>query len=204
VIDRIHWLGHAAFRITNGKVIYIDPYKINHDSPKADLILITHDHFDHFSKEDIIKIKKKETVFVAPPSVAKALDGDVRPVKRGQRIKVGDIDIQAVAAYNIGKDFHPRSSDNVGYVVTIEGTRIYHTGDTDVIPEMKEIKTDIALLPCGGTYTLTAQEAAKAVDIIKPKIAVPMHWGSVVGSRKDAEEFVRCCKNCEVRILEKE
>ena len=141
---------------------------------------------------------------MAPPSVAKALDGDVRPVKRGQRIKVGDIDIQAVAAYNIGKDFHPRSSDNVGYVVTIEGTRIYHTGDTDVIPEMKEIKTDIALLPCGGTYTLTAQEAAKAVDIIKPKIAVPMHWGSVVGSRKDAEEFVRCCKNCEVRILDKE
>lgn len=203
MIDKIHWLGHDSFKITNGLVIYIDPYKLKGEE-KADIILVTHDHFDHFSKEDIRQVAKKDTAYVAPPSVAKSLTGDVKPIRRGEKVTIKGITIEAVAAYNIGKDFHPKTSDNVGYILTVEGTRIYHAGDTDVIPEMKNIKTDIALLPCSGTYTMTAQEAANAAAIIKPKIAVPMHWGSIIGSRKDAEEFKRLCTfGGEVRILER-
>ncbi len=202
MIEKIHWLGHASFRISGGKMIYIDPYKIE-GGEKADIICITHDHFDHCSQEDIDKISKEGTSFVAPPSAAKKLRGDAVVIRRGESARVQGIDIEAVPAYNIGKEFHPKESDNVGFVLTVEGARIYHAGDTDVIPEMKEIKADIALLPCGGTYTMTAGEAARAADTIRPGIAVPMHWGTVVGSRADAEEFKNLCP-CEVRILEKE
>ena len=203
MIENIHWLGHASFKITGGKTIYIDPYQIS-GGEKADIILITHDHFDHLSQEDIEKVAQDDTVFVAPPSVAKQLSGEVKTVNRGEKITVAGIDIEAVASYNIDKDFHPQSSDNVGYVLTIDGTRVYHAGDTDVIEEMKDIRADIALFPVGGTYTMTAKEAAEACKTVGPKVAVPMHWGSVVGSKDDAEEFSRLCGDCEVRILEKE
>lgn len=204
MIEKLHWLGHASFRIDSDQVIYIDPYKIKAGAAPADLICVTHEHYDHLSPQDIRKIATPQTVFVAPASVAKALSGDVRVIRRGEKATVGKVAVEAVAAYNIGKDFHPRSSDNVGYIITVEGARIYHSGDTDVIPEMGTVKADIVLLPCGGTYTMTAKEAAGAVEVLHPKIVVPMHWGSVVGSRKDAEEFQRLCKGCEVRILDKE
>ncbi|MCK5581192.1 MAG: MBL fold metallo-hydrolase [Candidatus Omnitrophica bacterium] len=205
MFKKIHWLGHAAFRIDAEKVIYLDPFKIKDGAKKADLILITHGHSDHLSPEDIVKIATGQTKFIAPPSCAKKLSGNVTPITRGQKINVDGFEIQAVPAYNIGKNFHPESSDNVGYVLTVEGARVYHAGDTDVIPEMKEIDADIALLPCGGTYTMTGGEAAQAAKLINPKIVVPMHWGSIIGSKKDAETMKDLLSSSyDVRIMGRE
>ncbi|MFA5087889.1 MAG: MBL fold metallo-hydrolase [Candidatus Omnitrophota bacterium] len=204
MIENIHWLGHAAFMITGKAVIYIDPYKIKEGSRKADVLLITHGHADHFSQEDIKKIVKPETIFVAPHLVAPSIDGQVRTVHPGDKINIGDIGIEAVPSYNIGKRFHPPAAKNVGYIVTVLGLRIYHAGDTDVIPEMKNIQTDIALLPCGGTYTMNAQEAAQAAALIKPQIVIPMHGGTGTGSRADADNVKKFCTGCEVVILRAE
>ena len=202
MIEKIHWLGQAGFRIEDELVIYIDPYKIKRDR-EADIILISHDHFDHCSPGDIEKVKKGDTVIVASKGAASKLSGNMRILKPGDKINVKGIDIEGVSSYNIGKDFHPQAAGNLGFIITVMDTRIYHAGDTDLIPEMKGIKADIALLPVGGTYTMDAKEAAEAANTINPKIAIPMHWGSVVGSRKDAEQFQKLCKG-EVRILEEE
>ena len=204
MIDKIHWLGHAGFKILDDKVIYIDPYKIK-GGQKADIIFFTHDHYDHFSKEDIAKIAKSETIYVLPQLAAQSIKGNVRLMTAGDKIIIGDIAVEAIAAYNMNKDFHPKEKGFLGYILTIKGVRIYHSGDTDVIPEMKEVSCDIALLPIGGTYTMTAQAAAEAVKKFKVKIVVPMHWGTLVGSKEDALEFKNLCpEGVEVRILPKE
>jgi L-ascorbate metabolism protein UlaG (beta-lactamase superfamily) len=205
LIDKIHWLGHAAFRIETKESIniYIDPFKLKNADPKADIILITHDHFDHCSDEDIEKIYKPSTVIIGPKSVSSQPKQTVKNISAGQTIKEGDIKITAVASYNPSKEFHPKAAENVGYVLEIEGEKVYHAGDTDLIDEMKDIKTDIALLPVGGTYTMDYEQALKAVETIKPKIAVPMHYGKIVGSVSDAQKFKEKC-SCEVRILKEE
>ncbi len=205
MLDKIHWLGHDTFKIKADKVIYTDPYKIS-GGEKADIIFITHEHYDHFSIEDINKIATPKTKFVAPKCVTKKLQGKtVTTVKAGDKIEVDGIGVEVVAAYNMNKEFHPQAKGYVGYILTINGTRIYHSGDTDVIPEMKQVVCDIALLPVGGTYTMTAQAAAEAVKKFKVKTAIPMHWGTVVGSIEDAEEFKRLCPpHVEVKILSKE
>lgn len=209
MIENIHWLGHACFRIENAKVIYLDPYELKGKPPKADLILITHDHFDHFSPNDVAKITKDDTVIVTIAAVAKRLKGDVRVVKPGDSLTVLGIPIEAVPAYNLtkfrspGEPFHPKASGHVGFIITVGGQRIYHAGDTDVIPEMDDIQADIALLPVGGTYTMTADEAAQAANKIKPKVAIPMHHSAIVGSVKDAERFRDLCQ-MEVVILSQE
>ena len=203
MLEKIHWLGHAAFKITNGKTIYIDPYQVKNGA-KADMILVTHDHYDHLSPEDIAKIAKPDTVFIASKGAVSKLSGDVRVMSAGDKIKVDEIEIEAVPSYNVSKPFHPKFSGNLGFILTVEGIRIYHTGDTDLIPEMKDMKTDIALLPCGGTYTMDAKAAAQAARTIKPKIAIPMHWGAIIGSKSDAEEFKKLCgEEIEVKILDK-
>jgi len=204
MLDKIHWLGQAAFCIESGEaVVYIDPYELKRDKPKADIILISHGHFDHCSNQDIKKIHKPDTIIIAPIGVEDILSYPVRVIKPGDKINLGQIEIKAVPAYNINKNFHPKSSGNLGFIIAINQTRIYHAGDTDLIPEMSQIKADIVLLPVGGTYTMDAQEAAEAANMIKPNTAVPMHWGSVVGSRRDAEDFQKSCK-CAVKILEPE
>ena len=157
-VDHIHWLGHATFRVDDGAAtIYIDPWKLPAGAPKADVILITHAHFDHYSAEDIAKIEKPTTVFVAPADVASKLTGKhVVTAAPGGSYQAGALKVTAVAAYNTNKDFHPKANGWVGYVVTLStGQRIYHTGDSDVTPEMKAVQTDVALMPCGGTYTMT-------------------------------------------------
>lgn len=201
MIQNIHWLGHSGFKITGSKIVYIDPYQID-ETETADLILITHEHYDHFSRKDMAKILGPETVVVIPASVAASFPKQ-KSVKPGDVIEIEGIRIEAVPAYNPDKPFHPKSKQWVGYVVTLDGTRYYHAGDTDHIPEMKTINTDIALLPVGGTYTMSAEEAAEAVKDIHPKMAVPMHWGSVVGSLSDAQRFVELCTS-EVHIPELE
>ncbi|MCX7788400.1 MAG: MBL fold metallo-hydrolase [Spirochaetes bacterium] len=193
MIEKIHWLGHDTFKIEGEMVIYTDPYQIKQQDV-ANIILITHEHYDHCSPADVQKLLSKETIVVAPTDCASKLGGKVRTVKVGDSFSIeGKVQIEAVPAYNVNKNFHPKKNGWVGYVITIQGVRIYLAGDTDRIPEMKNLgKIDIALLPVSGTYVMTAREAAEAaLQDIKPTIAVPMHYGSIVGSSKDAEEFRR-------------
>jgi L-ascorbate metabolism protein UlaG (beta-lactamase superfamily) len=209
MIENIHWLGHDAFRIENDKIIYTDPYELQGELPKADLILITHDHFDHLSLEDVAKVAKDDTVIVTIAAAAEKLEGDVRVVEPGDSFTVLGIPIEAVPAYNVnkfrspGEPFHPQESGHVGFIITVAGRRIYHAGDTDVIPEMDDIEADIALLPVGGTYTMTAEEAAEAANRIQPKVAIPMHHSAIVGSVEDARHFADLCE-MEVIILSQE
>ena len=207
-LDRIEWLGHAGFRIkTSVGWFYIDPYRIT-DGPPAAAILVTHDHFDHFSRDDVLKLAQKGTVFVAPATVTEQLRGNTHSVTPGDVVEVGEIEVLAVAAYNTnkldseGRPFHSRDAGWVGYVIRDRSSRIYHSGDTDVIPEMDEAAgVDVALLPVSGTYVMTPSEAAEAARRIDPGVAVPMHWGTVIGSREDAEAFVTAAP-VEGRILD--
>lgn len=191
MLEKITWLGQSGFKILADKVIYFDPWEIGGQQEKADLIFITHGHHDHCSPEDIKKLTKDTTKIIASVSCKGQIAGNVEYVKPGDKLTVDGIQFEAVPAYNINKSFHPKSANNVGFIVNIGGKRIYHAGDTDLIPEMKEIKCDIAFLPISGTYVMTAQEAVKAAELIKPEIAIPMHYGSIVGSKKDAEEFAK-------------
>ena len=204
VIKKIHWLGHDGFRIDSGKVIYFDPFQIKSAVP-ADIIFISHDHFDHCSEDDIKKIQKKDTVIVTDAITAQKLKGSIRVVKPGDKLTVENVAIEVVPSYNTNKTFHPKASGMLGFIVTIEGVRIYHAGDTDFIPEMNSIKTDIALLPVSGTYVMTAEEAVQAALAIKPAIAIPMHFNAIVGSEKDAALFKEKLQGkVEVVILKQE
>ncbi len=199
---RIVWLGHASFRIDTDKgAIFTDPWKLK-DPKKAEIVLITHSHFDHFSEEDIDSVSKGDTVLVGPADVAGKRKGVVM-MRAGDKKRFKGVLIEAHRAYNPKKEFHPRSNNWLGYVVDIEGFRIYLAGDTDVIPEMREVKNiDVALLPVGGTYTMNPSEAAEAASIIGAKKAIPMHWGDIVGDESNAREFSRLA-DCSVEILKK-
>jgi L-ascorbate metabolism protein UlaG (beta-lactamase superfamily) len=201
MLENITWLGHDAFKIKADNVIYVDPYELEDGEP-ADLILITHDHYDHCSPQDVAKIRTDETEIVTIAACARKVGGRVHTVTPGDRLVVKGVEIEAVPAYNTNKRFHTRGAGHVGFVVTVAGQRIYHAGDTDFIPEMKEIEADIALLPVSGVYVMTAEEAAEAAEAIQPKVAIPMHYGSIVGSAQDARRFQELC-SVEVRILEK-
>jgi L-ascorbate metabolism protein UlaG (beta-lactamase superfamily) len=190
MIENIHWLGHDSFRIDGKATIYVDPWNLNVGEPKADLILITHDHHDHCSPDDVAKISKEDTVIVTIAAAAHRLQGDVRVVEAGDSLTVSGTSIEVVPAYNVNKHFHPQSAGHVGFIVTVEDKRIYHAGDTDLIPEMDNIQADIALLPVSGKYVMTADEAVQAAQRVAPQVAVPMHYGAgVAGSIKDAKRF---------------
>ncbi len=187
----IEWLGHASFRITfDDKVIYIDPWEIKNPKP-ADIIFVTHSHFDHFSLQDIEKISKKGTYVVGPEDIRDKIPSDCEYicVKPGEENEVLGIKFQAVPAYNINKQFHPRSNNWVGYIIYLGDSKIYHLGDTDLIPEMEGLQPDIALLPIGGTYTMNAKEASQAARIMKATKVIPMHYGKIVGSEQDLKIF---------------
>jgi L-ascorbate metabolism protein UlaG (beta-lactamase superfamily) len=197
----LEWLGHSCFKIRGSKLIYTDPYRIR-DSETADIILISHEHYDHCSPEDVAKIQGGSTLIITSEDCADKFEGEVKAVKPWDKVEVDDVTIQAVPAYNMDKDFHPKNKGWLGFIIDIGGQKIYHAGDTDVIPEMDKIKVDIAMLPVGGTYTMTAGQAAEAVEKLEPVYVVPMHYGSIVGSKEDAEELKRLCPQCEVIIFE--
>lgn len=200
----IHWFGHASLRFDGSKVIYTDPWELKTSEPKADIILITHEHFDHCSPPDVAKISKPTTVIVAPEDAAKKFKGlKVETLKPGDTKVINDVKVEAIPAYNTNKQFHPKGNNWVGYIFTLDGKRIYQAGDTDLIPEMKDIKADVVIVPIGGTYTMTAAEAAEAVNIIGPKTAIPIHWGKIIGSKSDVETFKKLVK-CEVVALNME
>jgi L-ascorbate metabolism protein UlaG (beta-lactamase superfamily) len=204
IIENIIWYGHASFKIKNDKVIYIDPWQLPKGVEKADIILVTHSHFDHLSVDDIRLIKKEETVIIVPPDGASKLMGNVKEIEPDQEIEILNIKIKAVPAYNIDKEFHPKKNEWVGYIIDLEGIKIYHAGDTDFIPEMEKMEAiDIAFLPVGGRYTMNAEQAAQAAEAINPKIAIPMHYGAgVVGTLADAEKFKQLLTSkVEVKIL---
>ncbi|MHB8567169.1 MAG: MBL fold metallo-hydrolase [Nitrososphaerales archaeon] len=211
---KITWLGHDGFKIEDGgETLVIDPFKLSHDS-RADYVLISHEHFDHMNPEDLKKVVKPTTIVVAIPACKEELSKlnvkEVKYVKPGDIVKLGSFEVKAVPAYNTnkyaepGKHFHPKADGKVGYVVrTKSGVSIYHTGDSDHIPEMNDLKPDIVLIPVSGTYVMTADEAVEAVSAIKPKIAIPMHYGTIVGTPEDAEKFKNRAKT-QVQILERE
>ena len=215
LVDAVKWLGHSGFRIRAGRsFVYIDPYRVA-DGPEADLILITHDHYDHFSPQDVDRLAGRRTAFIAPAAVAERVSGDVRSIAAGESIEpegLRGVEVRAIAAYNTSKRdpsggvFHPREAGGVGYELRVGGERLYHSGDTDVIPEMDQVAgVDVALLAVSGTYVMTAVEAAEAARRIQPRVAVPMHWGEHIGTRADAEAFAErlAGEPVEVRIMEK-
>ena len=201
MLDRMTWLGHDVFKIDGSKTVYIDPYNLE-TGENADLVLVTHDHFDHCSPEDVEKVQQPETVIVTEKDSAQKLSGDVKTMKPGDSLTIDDVKIEAVPAYNTNKDFHPKANGWLGFVLEMDGVRIYHAGDTDFIPEMKDLKVDIALLPVSGTYVMTADEAVEAALAIKPGVAVPMHYGAIVGDSTDADVFkAKLEGKVDVRIL---
>jgi len=209
---KISWLGHDGFRIKNSKTVYIDPY-VMETGENANIILISHEHFDHCSPGIIKKIVTPNTTIITTALVKRQLSGmkakEIRAVKPGEKILVDDVSAETVPAYNLnkfrspGQPFHSKQEEMLGFIVTINDVRIYHAGDTDSIPEMEGMNVDIACLPVSGTYVMTAEEAAEAAGRIKPKIAIPMHYGSIVGDESDAERFKKLAA-CQVVILEKE
>ena len=213
LIDAIEWLGHSGFRLRVGRaVVYIDPYRVPVGSAPADLILVTHGHYDHFSPQDVEMLSTDRTWLVGPAAVAERVSGQVHSIAPGELIEdelVRGVHVAAVAAYNTskrdaeGRVFHPREAGWVGYELNIRGERLYHSGDTDVIPEMDSVTgVDVALLPVSGVYVMTAHEAAEAARRIGPRVAVPMHWGEHIGTERDARAFADRAP-VDVRVLDK-
>jgi L-ascorbate metabolism protein UlaG (beta-lactamase superfamily) len=212
LLDAVEWLGHSGFRVkAPGGVVYIDPYRVE-DGPRADVILVTHGHYDHYSPQDVERLSHERTVLVAPAPVAERSGGRVISIAPGEALEdelLHGLYVAAIPAYNTSKRdpsgnvFHPREAGWVGFVVNVRGERLYHSGDTDVIPEMDTVAgVDVALLPVSGTYVMTAGEAAEAARRIQPRVAVPMHWGEHIGTREDAEAFAERAP-VDVRILER-
>ena len=195
MLEGIKVLCHSSIKFEKEQVIYFDPYKINEKYNDADIIFITHSHYDHFSEEDILKVKKEETKIVVPEDLynksfkLKFDEPNILIVKPNEEYEVNNIKFKTIPAYNVNKNFHPKTNNWVGYIITLDNVSYYIAGDTDITEENRKVKCDVAFVPIGGTYTMTAKEAANLVNEIKPKIAVPIHYGLIVGSKEDEEIF---------------
>lgn len=197
MLEDIEVLYHSCIRMNKEKMIYIDPYHIEKNYNDADMIFITHDHYDHYSEEDIDKVRKNNTIFIVPENLLNKLikkginDENIITLDPGDAENIDGIKVEAIHSYNIDKPFHPKENNWLGYVIEIDGVRYYIAGDTDITEENKKIKCDVAFVPVGGTYTMNFSEAAQLINIIKPKIAVPIHYGSIVGTKQDATDFIK-------------
>lgn len=208
----LKWLGHSGFLIKNSKTIYIDPYKIPEGLPKADLIFLTHSHYDHCSVADMQKIVQEGTKIIMTADCQSKITKFEVPVKMeitepNTEMNFGEIKVSTIPAYNTDKHFHPKEEGWVGYIIKIEDAIIYHPGDSDLIPEMQKLtgykqqgKEFLALLPVGGRFTMNAEEAAEAAKLIKPTIAIPMHYGSIIGREEDAKEFKEICEESGIKV----
>ena len=205
MLDRITWFRQAAVRWHDGeRAIYIDPWGTGDDAPPADLILITHAHFDHFQPDEIERLRTTGTKLVAPHDVAAELSGDVTPVRPGEAIEVGGVRVTAVPAYNIREEaleFHPKAKAWVGYVLELGGVTYYHAGDTDHAPELDDVRADVTFLPIGGHFTMDWQAAAGLAQAISPSVAVPIHYGFVICSPTDGLRFQRAAAPVPVELL---
>ena len=195
MLENIRVLCQSCVRIEKEKVIYFDPFRVDREYYDADVIFITHDHYDHFSPEDIVKVKKEDTCYVLPEKMKKEAarlgvsKEQILLVKPDEQYTVNGLSFETVPSYNKLKPFHPKSAGWTGYLLTLGGERYYITGDTDVTKESKEVKCDVVFLPIGGTYTMTYKEAAELANVIRPKYVVPFHYGSIVGKKEDGEKF---------------
>jgi len=205
MLERFTWFKQSAFLWRGeGIAVYIDPWGVTTDDP-ADVVFLTHAHFDHLSMEDIERVRKEGTKFVAPRDVAAELSGDVTPVRPGDSLEVAGIKVTALPAYNLVEErleAHPRANEWVGYLLTLGSNTYYHAGDTDHAPELDSVRADVTFLPIGGDpYTMAADEAAGLAKAIGPQIAVPMHYGFVVGSKSDGGRFRDLAAPLRVEIL---
>ena len=205
MLERFTWFRQSAFRWADGeRTIYIDPWGTPPDAPPADLILITHAHFDHFQPEEIARLSTPTTRVAAPHDVAKELGGAVTPVAPGESHELAGVRFTTVPAYNTREealDFHPKANRWVGYVLGLGDHTYYHAGDTDHAPELDGVRTDVAFVPIGGHYTMDAAAAAGLVKAIGPQVAVPMHYGFVVGSPSEGERFRDAAAPIAVELL---
>jgi L-ascorbate metabolism protein UlaG (beta-lactamase superfamily) len=214
---KIEFLGHSGFLVANGKKIVIDPYNVSDNVEKAEIILITHSHYDHCSIHDIEKVSKEGTMIICTPDcqskVLKIEGVQIEVVEVGDKIDLGTVKIETIAAYNKKKDYHPKSEGWVGYIIKMDNVIIYHAGDTDFIPEMQKLSgygkhgnEFVALLPVSGKFVMNPEEAAEAASMLSPDLVIPMHYGAgVAGTLEDAQRFADLCeeKNLKVKILEK-
>ena len=209
MLENILVLTHSSIKIKNSKTIYFDPFKIDKNYNDADYIFITHSHYDHYSEEDIKKVRKKETKIIITSDLKEKVkelgfeNSNIIIVTPNEKYIIDTLKIETIPAYNNEKQFHPKSNNWVGYIIEINGEKYYIAGDTDITEENKKIKCDVALLPIGGTFTMNYEEAAELANIIKPKIVIPIHYGSIVGNKSDAEKFKKLINKeikCEIKL----
>lgn len=197
MLEKIQVLCHSSIRFDKEKIIYFDPFKIEKNYNDANYIFITHDHYDHYSKEDIDKVIKEDTILIAPEGLLEKMqkhgykNNNIITVKPNNQYSEKGIKFETMPAYNINKQFHPKENEWVGYVLELNNINYYIAGDTDITEENRKVKCDVAFVPVGGTYTMDYKEAAQLINEIKPKVAVPIHYGSVVGTKQDAENFIK-------------
>ena len=197
MLENIEVLYHSSIRINKEKTIYIDPFKIDRNYNDADIVFITHDHYDHYSEEEIDKVINENTTIIIPEELLTKLlrkginKNAIITVEPNKNYMVQGIKFETISAYNTNKTFHPKENGWVGYIIIINGIRYYIAGDTDITEENKQVKCDVAFVPVGGTYTMDFKEAASLINEIKPKIAIPIHYGSIVGTEQDAIDFIR-------------
>ena len=182
----------SSIKISDGLIIYFDPYDIKEKINNADYIFITHSHYDHLDLDSINNLVNDKTIIIGPSSVIERLDNNYKTleVKPDNIYNLDNLSFKTVPAYNINKDFHPKDAGYVGYIVTLNNVTYYIAGDTDLLDELKVIKADVIFLPVGGLYTMAREEAVNLANTIKPKYAIPIHYGLAVGSREDAKYFV--------------
>ena len=197
MLENIEVLYHSSIKINKEKTIYIDPFKIDKDYNDADIVFITHDHFDHYSEEDIDKVINENTTIIIPEELLTKIlrkginKNAIITVEPNKNYMVQGIKFETIPAYNTNKTFHPKENDWIGYIIMLDGIRYYIAGDTDITEENRKVKCDVAFVPVGGTYTMDFKEAAQLINEIQPKIAVPIHYGSIVGTEQDATDFIK-------------
>lgn len=206
-ISNIEVNTQSSIKLILDKVIYFDPYKIEEDKNDADIIFITHDHYDHMDKESIDKVKKENTIIVAPESMKETINKiefkDHIYLNPNEEKNIDDINIKTIPAYNIGKNFHPRANNWLGYIITYNNVTYYIAGDTDRTPEVENVKCDIAFIPIGGYYTMDVNEATELIKVINPKIVIPIHYGSIVGDVTDGKKLKNSLANTNIKVIEK-